>query len=240
MSRRPPTKEYLVELLARANIVLSRPQVEQLWRYHALLRDNNHDRDLTRIVGFENIVIKHYVDCMVVGQLVDLPSPILDIGTGAGFPGIPLKIRYPHLDIVLAEPRPRRVAFLESAIQTLGFKNARVFPHRVVSRSFTEPVAAVITRALEPIAKTMLRSSACAKAGTRYIFLKGPAVEPEIDEAKQRFGGAIRLVQMKKYTLPGTPHERRLVIFERTAEAFDVRAGDDDPGEAPGEEAGDD
>lgn len=233
--RRQPTKEYLVELLSRANIVLSRVQVDQLWRYHGLLRDNNHDRDLTRIVGFENIVIKHYVDCMCVGQLVDLPSPILDIGTGAGFPGIPLKIRYPHLDIVLAEPRPRRVAFLENVIAALGLRKARVFPHRVVSRSFTDPVAAVITRALEPIGKTMLRSSACTRAGTRYIFLKGPAVEPEIDEAKQRFGAAIRLIGVKKYTLPGTPHERRLVVFERTS-ANPLGEGEDEDEVAAGEE----
>jgi 16S rRNA (guanine527-N7)-methyltransferase len=202
--------------LANAGIKLERAALDHLYRFHELLRAANHDRDLTRIVGFENMVVKHYVDSMIVGQFVDLPSPLVDIGTGAGFPGIPLKIRYPKLSIFLAEPRPRRVAFLESVKKSLELRDVTVFPHRVVSKSFTAPVAGVITRALEPIEKTILRTSGCADVGTRYIFLKGPAVEPEVREAERRFAGELRLLEVRRYFLPGTPHERRLVVFERT------------------------
>src|SRR5688500_9185945 len=115
-----PSLQRMGDMLARSGLKLNKEQLDQLWRYHNLIRNRNQDRDLTRIVEFEQMVVKHYVDCMIVGKFVTLPTPLLDIGTGAGFPGIPLKIRYPHLKITLAEPRPRRVEFLKEAVQKLG------------------------------------------------------------------------------------------------------------------------
>src|SRR3954452_4738002 len=153
----PPSPKRLEELLSRSGIRLNREQLEQLWRYHNLIRKRNQDRELTRIIEFESMVIKHYVDCMIVGKFLTLPSPLLDIGTGAGFPGIPLKIRYPHLKLILAEPRPKRIEFLKEVIAELGLKNIEVFDHKVVSENFYQPVKGVITRAVEPIEKTLLR-----------------------------------------------------------------------------------
>jgi 16S rRNA (guanine527-N7)-methyltransferase len=196
----------MAHLLEKASIRLLGHQLQQLWRYHNLLRKYNETRELTRIIGFENTVIKHYVDCMIVGQYVKLPSPLVDIGTGAGFPGIPLKILFPHLELTLAEPRPKRIEFLQIVIQTLGLKNTRVFEHRVVSRSFQEPMAGAITRAVETIDKTILRTSACLSEGGRLIFLKGPNVDPELKEMQR---------QDTAYSLPGTRHNRRLVVLEK-------------------------
>jgi 16S rRNA (guanine527-N7)-methyltransferase len=150
-----------------------------------------------------------------VGKFLEIPSPIVDVGTGAGFPGIPLKIRYPHLKITLAEPRPKRIAFLKEVIHTLKFKNVSVFEHKVVSRSFKTPMKAVITRAVETIDKTMLRTSGCLEIGGKLIFLKGPAVDPEISEVRKRFGEYFRLILDKRYDLPHTGHSRRLVVYEK-------------------------
>jgi 16S rRNA (guanine527-N7)-methyltransferase len=205
----------MAELIAKSGIQLNREQLDQLWRYHNLIRKRNQDRELTRIIEFEAMVIKHYVDCMIVGKFFTLPSPVVDIGSGAGFPGIPLKIRYPHLRMILAEPRPKRVEFLNEAIRELGLSHTEVFEHKVVSRSFTTPVAAAVTRAVEPIEKTILRTSACLGKGGLLVFLKGPAVDPEIGQALSRFTGKIRLVTDQHYRLPHTPHERRLVVLEK-------------------------
>jgi 16S rRNA (guanine527-N7)-methyltransferase len=212
-----PGPDWMREILERADIRLNPQQLDQLWRYHTLLRARNKDRDLTRIVDFQQMVMKHYVDCMLVGKLVQLPSPLLDVGTGAGFPGIPLKIRYPHLAITLAEPRPRRVEFLHEAIEALGLQRVEVFDHKVVSRSFGKPMAGVITRALETIDKTLLRTSACTPVGCKLFFMKGPSAQPELDEAMRRFANQFRIAQDEHYRLPGTPHERRLIVLERTA-----------------------
>ncbi len=207
------------ELLIAGGITLNGEQLDQLWRYHNLLRSRNQDRDLTRITGFEPMVIKHYVDCMIVGKFFTIPSPVIDVGTGAGFPGIPLKIRYPHLKIILAEPRPRRVEFLEEACRLLQFKNYEVFDHKVISQSFKKPVAAVITRALEEMDKTLLRTSACLQVGGKAIFLKGPNVDPEIHYVRKRFGDEFKLILDKAYNLAGTENERRLLVWERMAPA---------------------
>jgi 16S rRNA (guanine(527)-N(7))-methyltransferase RsmG len=205
----------MTELLIKSGITLNQDQLDRLWRYHNLIRNRNQDRELTRIIEFEAMVVKHYVDCMIVGKYFTLPSPIVDIGTGAGFPGVPLKIRYPHLKMTLAEPRPKRVAFLNEVIQKLELKNTDVFDHKVVSRSFTKPVAAAITRAVETIDKTVLRTSACLGKGGLLIFLKGPAVDAELKDTLNRFAGKFKLVLDKGYTLPGTPHDRRLVVLEK-------------------------
>jgi 16S rRNA (guanine(527)-N(7))-methyltransferase RsmG len=203
------------QLLEAAGLRLNSDQLDQLWRFDQLLRRRNQDRDLTRLIEFESVVIKHYVDSLYVGKLVDLPSPLCDIGSGAGFPGIPLKIRYPHLQLVLAEQRPRRVAFLNEAITTLKLARVETFKQRVVSRSFTAPMKGVITRAVEPIGKTLLRSSGCTRAGSRLIFMKGPGVDAELHEAEREFGADYRLELDRAYTLPNTPHARRLIVFER-------------------------
>lgn len=205
----------MAKILNKSQIHLSDTQLKLLWRYHNWIRNRNQDRDLTRIVGFNAMIIKHYVDSMIVGNYWTLPSPLVDVGTGAGFPGIPIKIRYPHLALTLAEPRPKRIDFLKEVVADLKLRDVTIFEHKVVSRSFQSPVKGVITRALEPIEKTILRTSGSLVPGGQLIFLKGPSVDPEISQAEGRFKGAYRLLHQEAYRLPHTPHERRLVVFER-------------------------
>jgi 16S rRNA (guanine527-N7)-methyltransferase len=206
------------KILRKSGIQLNDVQLDQLWLYHGLLRKRNQDQELTRIIGFEPMVIKHYVDCMIVGKFWQLPSPIVDVGSGAGFPGVPLKIRYPHLRFTLAEPRPKRVTFLNEVIREVKLRQIEVFDHKVVSRSFTKPMKGVITRAVETIDKTLLRTSGCLEKGGQVILLKGPNVDPEIEEVERRFGGEYQLLLNQQYFLPMTSHERRLVIYERMSE----------------------
>jgi 16S rRNA (guanine527-N7)-methyltransferase len=208
----------LNKLLRAAGITLTRPQVEQLWTYHSLLHKRNADRDLTRIVGFESMVLRHYVDSMIIGDFIQIPSPLLDIGTGAGFPGIPLKIRYPGLHITLAEPRPRRVEFLKDARAALKLENVEVFDHRVVSASFRRRVKGVITRAFEPMEKTLARTAGCTVAGARFLFMKGPSADQELRETLARYKAAIRLVLDKHFTLPDSTQHRRLIVLERVTD----------------------
>ncbi len=203
------------KMLVNAGIDLDDQALKRLWTFHNLLRERNHDRDLTRLIGFHTIVTRHYIDCMLIGKMYDLPSPLLDVGTGAGFPGIPLKIQNPDLEITLAEPRPRRVLFLKEAIQKLGLQKTDVFDHKVVSRSFKKPVDAVITRALETMDKTCLRTSACLGVGGELILMKGPNADEELKETQKRFAGKFRLKLDESYVLPGTTHDRRLIVLEK-------------------------
>ena len=210
-----PSSQLLGQFLQRAGITLNATGLEQLWHYHNLIRKRNDDRDLTRIVNFDAVVTKHYVDCLIVGKFITLASPLLDIGTGAGFPSVPLKIRYPHLEIIAAEHRPRRVEFLREVSRELGLSRFHVFEHKVVSQSFQRPVKAVITRALETMDKTLLRTSACLGVGGLLYFMKGPNADEELEVLGRRFAGHFRVIEDRRYTLPGTTYDRRLVVVEK-------------------------
>ncbi|MCA9754028.1 MAG: 16S rRNA (guanine(527)-N(7))-methyltransferase RsmG [Gemmatimonadetes bacterium] len=210
-----PSREAVRSFLERARIRLSDHQLDQLWRFHEMLRARNAADDLTRLVGFESIVVKHYVDSMIVGDLFPLPPRLLDLGTGGGFPGLPLKIRYPELSLVLVEARERRTAFLADAVRELGLQDVEVVKLKANSRNLAIPVDAVITRAVERISATILRTSNCLGPGGLLLFPKGPSVEPEIEEALARHGRAIELLLDRPYSLPGTPYQRRLVVIRR-------------------------
>ena len=103
------SKDLLVAIVKGCGLSLSSTQFDQLWAYHGLLRASNPDLNMTRIHNFENMVLKHYVDSLLVLNFMELPSPLMDMGSGPGLPGIPLKIARPGVAMILAEPRGARV-----------------------------------------------------------------------------------------------------------------------------------
>jgi 16S rRNA (guanine(527)-N(7))-methyltransferase RsmG len=214
-------------LFERSGLRLSDLQVQQFWSFHQLLRRRNDELDLTRLHAFETIVIKHYVDCALVATLVDLPSPLLDLGSGAGFPGIPLKIVRPDVQVLLGEPRHKRVAFLEEAIRELGLQGIEVIPHRI-GPQFDRKVRAVITRAVEPITDTLARVAPWLQPGAHVLFMKGPAVADEITAARRDWGEIFQVERDQRYTIAGTSHVRRLVMVERLATAAPSARRDED------------
>lgn len=201
-------------LLARSGISLSNNQLAQLWGYHQLLRRYNPVLNLTRIHNFAGMVLKLYADSLLPAQMTALPSPLLDIGTGPGMPGIPLKIAHPETNIILAESRKNRADFLETAIRELSLDEISVVGRGITPR-FTQPVAGVITRAVESIDKTLARIEGCLQKNGLAIFMKGPACDEEIRLATRRFRAHYELWQDISYEIPHTPHRRRLVVFRR-------------------------
>jgi 16S rRNA (guanine(527)-N(7))-methyltransferase RsmG len=209
-------------VLCSCGIRLSERQLDQLWSYHRLLRESNPDLNLTRVRGFDNMVLKLYVDSLLPADLLELPSPLLDLGTGPGMPGIPLKIYRPHLDVILAETRGQRVEFLEQTIAALELKGVRVVGGRVTAR-FEEPVAGVITRAVESIPETLERVAGCLSRDGLVIFMKGPRCEREIEQARPRLEGRYALESDRPYVIPHTRHARRLVVYRRLDEPLSSR-----------------
>ncbi len=201
-------------LLVRSEIALSPAQLEQLWTYHNLLRQYNARLNLTRIHNFANMVLKLYVDSILPGRLVDLPDSLLDLGTGPGMPGIPLKIAFPDLKITLAESRGKRVDFLKMAVDRLQIKDT-VVVGKTITPAFETPVQGVITRAVEAISLTLDRVSGCLDSGGQVIFMKGPDCAIEIAEAKEKNKSRFRFLRQIDYEIPHTPHARRLVLFQR-------------------------
>jgi 16S rRNA (guanine527-N7)-methyltransferase len=210
-----PSKPALGQLMARYGVHLQPQTLDQLWAYHGLLRENNHDQDLTRLIGFDTIAQRHYADCMILHGLMKgkWPSPMVDVGTGAGFPGIMIKLMSPSTQIVLAEPRPRRVQFLEMVIRELGLKDISVFGHKVTSRSLTRPFAAAITRAFETVEHTLPRFGSCLGVGGKAIFMKGPKAAEEMAQFQS---DEYKVIRNHAYRIPNTTQDRVLLILERT------------------------
>jgi 16S rRNA (guanine527-N7)-methyltransferase len=214
-NRYRPSFEGLKNALAKHSIELKQDAMQKLWAYHQLIHKNNEDGDLTRLRSFETMVEKHYADCIITNAFVnEWPNKMLDIGSGAGFPGIPLKIVNPHINLTLCEPRNVRVNFLNHVIEKLDLKDIQVFGHKVTSNSMNTPVKGVITRAFEHYHKTILRINNSLEVGGRAFFMKGPALKEEmLDPIPENY----QIVLEKYYTIPASTQERALLILERTA-----------------------
>ncbi|MDR3210783.1 MAG: 16S rRNA (guanine(527)-N(7))-methyltransferase RsmG [Planctomycetota bacterium] len=216
----PASPEYMARLFTRHDFNLTPPQLELFWRFYLLLRQHNASLDLTRIMGIEATVLKHFVDSAIITRWLDLAGPVLDIGSGPGFPGIPLAIMRPDLAFILAESRGKRVGFLEEVVKSLELANVELFPRSVREDSplgvdCGRPVFDMVTRALEDMGKTLRRVVPFAAPGARIAFLKGPGSEAELSATREAFATSYSLSLDHSYCLPGTDQRRRLLVFTR-------------------------
>lgn len=184
------------------------------WR---LLLESDDRTDLTRLTTSDDIAIKHYLDCALPLKFAQLPSPLLDIGSGAGFPGLVLKILSPETEVILGEVRPKRTEFLQHAIEVLGLKGVTVYAHRI-GPQFPHTIRGVVTRALESARDTLYRVQPFLPTGGQVLLLKGPKGDTEIAEA---LGESKDFYHEQTFSYRLTNgHERQLVVFKREKESL--------------------
>jgi 16S rRNA (guanine527-N7)-methyltransferase len=186
----------------------------QLAHFYQLLMENQKKQNFTRLISLRDIAIRHFIDSLIILNHVSLQFPILDVGTGPGFPGIPLKILFPDEKIILAEGVQKRIEFLKLVREQMNLPKLEIIG-RNVNSDFLYPVQGVITRAVEDITNTLGNVINSVELGGRVYFMKGPNVDPEIHAAIERWGEYYSLDRDVSYTLPHTTHARRLVIFEK-------------------------
>ena len=189
-------------------------KLRQLAHFYKLLMEQQEKENFTRLLKFREIGIKHFVDCLMVPRLIKLKYPIADMGTGPGFPGIPLKIDIPDSHILLVEGVRKRVQFLKEAREQLGLERLDIIG-RYVDKDFTYPCNMVITRAVADISESLGHAINCLKPGGKFVFMKGPNANDELEKAKMDWKGKFNLTDNIKYELPNTPHQRRLIAFEK-------------------------
>jgi 16S rRNA (guanine527-N7)-methyltransferase len=189
-------------------------QRKQLAHFYRLLMENQENENFTRLLKIRDIAIKHFIDCLIVPQLTTLQFPLMDVGTGPGFPGIPLKIAFPQERIILAEGVQRRVEFLKNVREKMNLQNLDIIG-RNINPYFAYPVNGVITRAVEDVRNTLTNVLTCLQLNGTVYLMKGPNVDPEIKMAEQELGEFYKLEQDVAYTLPGTTHDRRLLVYRK-------------------------
>jgi 16S rRNA (guanine527-N7)-methyltransferase len=184
-------------------------------RHASLLLEENQRLNLTAIQEPDAVAVKHYLDVWKVLSFLDLRGrDVLDLGSGGGFPGIPLAASEPLSRFVLAEATERKAAFLERAVRELGLANAKVVPMRAEEWLRRNPVDLVLVRAGGSLSKLLRELEPVRRAFRTLVAMKGPRWKEEADEARAQ--GLLRLFPVEavhEYDLPEESGRRALVVL---------------------------
>ena len=193
-------KEIVIQGSQELGISLSSAQIEQFYQYYELLVEWNQKMNLTAIIEEKEVMIKHFLDCLTAAVDIDITTchTLIDVGTGAGFPGIPLKIAYPHLEITLMDSLKKRINFLKIIQTELGLSNVHCIHGRAEDLGqnplYREQYDLCVSRAVAQLAVLYEYSLPFIKVGGTFLALKGPNVEEELVEgqkALQVLGGKL-------------------------------------------------
>lgn len=214
--------DKFVSYLKKWKIELNETQVQQFIQYYELLIEKNKVMNLTGITEWEEVVKKHFVDSLALVKAVDLNGnyKILDLGTGAGFPGVPLKIAFPNLKIVLLDSLNKRIKFLQEVIETIGLKGIEAYHGRaeefVKKEEFRESFDYVVSRAVANLATLSEYCIPYVKINGKFIPYKSGEIMEELEQSKkaiQILGGS--LLEVKEFLLPDSDIGRSLVIIDK-------------------------
>lgn len=169
-------KETFIKELKKINIKLTAEQLNQLEKYYEILITENEKYNLTAITKKEDVYLKHFYDSLTLTKIIDLNNQSLcDIGTGAGFPGIVLKIVYPTLKVTLLDATEKKCKFLQKIINSLNLKDIEVINERaeIFSKVNREKYDIVTSRAVAPLKHLLEYSIPLVKINGYYIAMKG-------------------------------------------------------------------
>ena len=212
----------LIDGCKEMGITLSEEQLDQFVLYYQMLYEKNKVMNLTAVTEWDEVQKKHYLDSLLLCQVTDLSESIrvMDMGTGAGFPGIPLKIAFPNLYIVLADSLNKRILFLDEVISRLGLSGIRTVHGRAEDlgrqKGFRESFDLTISRAVANLSSLSEYCLPFVKTGGRFISYKSAEVEAEVACAER----AIKLLGGGKPTvaalpLPKTELVRSFVVIQK-------------------------
>lgn len=216
-------------------IELSDKQLDQFRRYYEMLVEKNKVMNLTAITEWEEVIDKHFIDSISLVKACDLSDEkyILDLGCGAGFPGIPLKIAFPNLKIVLLDSLNKRILFLQEVIEVLGLEKVEALHGRAEDYArkaeYREQFDYCVSRAVANLTTLSEYCIPYVKEGGSFISYKSGKVKEEVKEVKKALsilGG--KMDEMVTFELPETDMERIFVKIKKekkTPKKYPRKAG---------------
>lgn len=226
-------KRIMIENLKEINIYLSDFQLEQFYNYMNILIEWNKFMNLTGITDPKEIIIKHFIDSLTVLDKIDRNNTIIDVGTGAGFPGIPIKIASPDTEVVLLDSLNKRVNFLNEVIKKLQLKGIKTIHGRAEDygrdKNYREKYDVAIARAVAPLNILLEYLMPFVRVKGKCLCMKGANSEEEISLSKraiEKLGG--KLIYTEEFLIPNTDMKRKIVEIEKiknTEEKYPRKAG---------------
>ena len=207
-------KELFVEELSKLNVTLSKKQLEQLDKYYELLIEWNEKINLTRITEYEDVYLKHFYDSLTIAKVVDLSikETLCDVGTGAGFPGVVLKIVYPNLKITLVDSLQKRVNYLNEIVKELGLEDIHAIHSR--GEDFKETFDVVTARAVANIEKLVTYTMHLVNKNGIFVAMKGNIDEELTSQVEQKINRKYKIEQVEKFLLPIENSNRSLIVLK--------------------------
>lgn len=212
-------KEEINCLLDKINLNITDYQAMQYYKYMNLLIEWNKNVNLTAIIEPKDIILKHFVDSIIAEKYIKDTDKVVDIGSGAGFPGIPLKIIKPDTEVVLVDSLNKRIKFLEEVINTNNLKNIKAVHGRAEdighNKEYRGKFDIVTSRAVARLNVLLEYMMPLLKIGGKCICLKGPNIEEEVVEAQNAIeilGG--ELEKIEEIVLPDSDNKRTIVVIK--------------------------
>jgi len=212
--------QLFVDGASEFNVDLEKKDIDNFFKYKDTLLEWNKKINLTAIEDDREIIIKHFIDSITVAPFIKKETKkIIDVGTGAGFPGIPLKIIMKNLDVTLLDSLEKRTKFLNEVINKLDLKDIRVIHSRAedkgMSKDFREKFDLALARAVANLPVLLEYCLPFVKVGGTFIAMKGSNIE-ELDNSKNALkilGGEVK--DVIQFNLPFTDIKRNIIIIKK-------------------------
>ena len=213
-------KKVLYEKVKQIGIELKEEQLEKFYLYMNILLEWNEKINLTAITNEEEIILKHFVDSLTINKYIEDSKSLIDVGTGAGFPGIPIKILRKDLKITLLDSLNKRINFLNEVIEKLELKNIECIHGRAEefgkNKNYREKYDISTSRAVANMSTLSEYLIPFVKIGGKVLAMKGDKAEEELEEAKKAIkllGGKVENID--NFYLPNSDIKRSIIIIKK-------------------------
>ena len=216
-------KEKMILNVDKLGITLSEIQLKQFYNYMNLLIEWNKKINLTAITEPDEIILKHFVDSLTISKYISDGTRVVDVGTGAGFPGIPLKIYRQDIEITLLDSLQKRINFLDEVIRELNLEKIETIHSRVEDfgkdKKYREKFDIATSRAVANLATLSEYLLPLVKVGGKVISMKGSLIEEELELSKNAIkilGGKVEKVD--EFNLPNSDISRNIILINKIKE----------------------